>query len=258
MVLTRFGRRRGGDVVLSGLTGGQGELVVLLHGLAGSASEMTVLGETLVATGHRVVALDQRGHGHSTRRPADLSRWAFVDDVVAVLDEPAWVVGQSMGAHTAMLSAAREEVRGLVMISGGVGGSTADYPSELGRYFASWPVPFADEAAAEAFLGDRAITRAWIAGFERRADGLYPRFDADVMEAAIRPVAETARWAEWERVTAPTLLVHGADDEQDPEEVRRMTAKPGVEHIVVVGAGHDVHLEQPDRTARLIQEFIGG
>ena len=78
------------------------------------------------------------------------------------------------------------------------------------------------------------------------------------MEAAIRPVAATASWAEWEQVTAPTLLLRGADDEEDPEEVRRMTAKPGVEHIVVAGAGHDVHLEQPDRTAQLIREFIGG
>jgi pimeloyl-ACP methyl ester carboxylesterase len=26
----------------------------------------------------------------------------------------------------------------------------------------------------------------------------------------------------------------------------------------VLGAGHDVHLDQPDRTARLIGDFIGG
>lgn len=257
MMLTRFTRRRG-DVVLSGLAGGHGELVVLLHGLAGSAGELAGLGEALVAGGYRVVALDQRGHGHSTRRPGDLSRRAYVDDVLALLDGPAWLVGQSMGAHTAMLVAAEQPVRGLVMISGGVGGSTDDYPKRLGEFFASWPVPFADEAAAAAFLGDRAITGAWIAGFERRADGLYPRFDADVMEAAIRPVAATARWAEWARVTAPTLLVHGSEDEQDPAEVRRMTAKPGVEQIVVAGAGHDVHLEQPDRTAQLVRDFIGG
>jgi len=155
----RFTLERDG-VELSGLSGGgDGDLVVLLHGLAGSAAEMVPLGEAL---GRRYVALDQRGHGLSTRRPGDLSRPAFVDDVVAVLgEEPAWLVGQSMGAHTAMLVAAQRPVKGLVMISGGVGGSTDDYPKKLGAWFASWPVPFADEAAARGFLGDAPITEAW-------------------------------------------------------------------------------------------------
>src|SRR5699024_2124897 len=43
--------------------------------------------------------------------PADISREAFVADVVAVLDEldcrePVMLVGQSIGAHTAFLTAA--------------------------------------------------------------------------------------------------------------------------------------------------------
>jgi pimeloyl-ACP methyl ester carboxylesterase len=164
-----------------------------------------------------------------------------------------------MGAHTAMLAAAEQAARppkGLIMISGGVGGSTDDYPKKLGEWFAGWPVPFADERAATAFLGDRAITRAWIADFERRPDGLHPRFDADVMEAVMRPVAETARWAEWERITVPTLLIRGDDDDVDVDELNRMAKRARVE--TVVGAGHDVHLDQPDRTARLIGDFIGG
>jgi len=276
MTLDRFTLRRG-EVELSGLRGGEGDLVVLLHGLAGSAAEMAPLGEALIAGGKRVVALDQRGHGRSTRRPADLSRPAFVDDVRAVLredgGEPAWLVGQSMGAHTAMLVTAELEARqeaeqeaqqaagrppkGLVMISGGVGGSTEDYPKMLGEWFAGWPVPFADEKAAAAFLGERAISRAWIADFERRPDGLHPRFDADVMEAVMRPVADVARWAEWERITVPTLLIRGADDDDvDAGELNRMAEKARAESVV--GAGHDVHLDQPDRTARLIRDFIGG
>jgi pimeloyl-ACP methyl ester carboxylesterase len=278
--MDRFTVRRG-DVELSGLRGGEGDLVVLLHGLAGSAAEMAPLGKAL---GKRFVALDQRGHGHSTRRPSDLSRRAFVDDVLAVLgEEPAWLVGQSMGAHTAMLVAAERPVEGLVMISGGVGGSTDDYPKKLGAWFASWPVPFADEEAARSFLGDRAITEAWLADLERRPDerrpderrpderrpderrpdecrpdGLYPRFDADVMEAIMRPVADTARWDAWEQITVPTLLIRGEDDDADPVELERMARRPNTETATIAGAGHDVHLEKGDRTAQLIRRFIGG
>jgi pimeloyl-ACP methyl ester carboxylesterase len=59
--------------------------VILLHGLVGHA------GEGLGSMRHlyprrRSLALDQRGHGRSTRRPDDLSREAFADDVAAVVD----------------------------------------------------------------------------------------------------------------------------------------------------------------------------
>jgi len=237
---------------------GDGVPVVLLHGLAGSAVELAPLAAGLGADGHQVVAVDQRGHGHSTRLPADVSRAAYVADAVAFLDEPAWLIGQSMGAHTAMLvAAARPDlVRGLVMIEGGVGGATDDYPARLGSWFAGWPAPFADEAAAREFLGDTPMARAWLADLEARDDGLWPRFDADIMEAAIRGVASTACWPEWRRVTAQTVLVQGEHGNQDPDEVRRMRAKPGVRHIVVAGAGHDVHLDRPDETLQFLRALL--
>ncbi|MET0424647.1 MAG: alpha/beta hydrolase [Actinoplanes sp.] len=251
-------RHRTGD--LSVLRGGAADapLVVLLHGLAGSGQELAPLAEALMADGHRVVAPDQRGHGHSIRRPADLSRAAYVDDVLSLVDGPASLVGQSMGAHTAMLAAsARPDlIHRLVMIEGGVGGSTDDYPTRLQEWFAGWPAPFADEAAARMFLGDESITEAWVADLEPVDGGLRPRFDADVMGAAIRPVAATARWAEWERLTTPTLLIQGENGKNDPAEVRRMLTRPGVRDVVVAGAGHDVHLDRPAETAQLVAAFL--
>jgi len=58
-----------------------------------------------------VLLMDQRGHGLRTRCPGDVSCGAFVGDVVDVLDEVVpgqrcVLVGQSMGAHTAFLTAA--------------------------------------------------------------------------------------------------------------------------------------------------------
>ena len=239
------------------LSGGAGPLVVILHGLAGSAAEMAPLAGALADAGHRVVVPDQRGHGFQPRHPVDVSREAYVSDVLALLDEPAWLVGQSMGAHTAMLAAAAApgRVRGLVMIEGGVGGSTDDYPEKLRAFFASWPVPFADEDEARAFLGERAITEAWIADFERGPDGLRPRFDPDVMKAAIAGVAATARWSEWHSLTVPTLLILGEHGSVPAEEVSRMAA---ARQVVVPGAGHDVHLDAPEATARLVLDFVSG
>ena len=96
--------------------------------LAGSSRELLPAAQAL--PGYRVLLVDQRGHGASTRLPNDLSRDALVGDVVAVLEElvprqRAVLVGQSMGAHTAFLVAvARPDlVKGLVMLEGHVKGS---------------------------------------------------------------------------------------------------------------------------------------
>ena len=75
----------------------------------------------------RPVGFDQRGHGASTTRPGDLGRGAFVNDAVAVIESlgvgPVVLVGQSFGAHTALLVAASRPdlVSLLVLVEGGRG-----------------------------------------------------------------------------------------------------------------------------------------
>ncbi|GAA3350200.1 alpha/beta hydrolase [Amorphoplanes nipponensis] len=236
-----------------------GPPLVLLHGLAGSAREMT-----MSLPGHRIIAPDQRGHGHSVRRPDDLSREAYVADVVRVVRElagggPVALAGQSMGAHTAMLTAARhpELVSRLVMLEGGVGGSTDDYPARLEKWFASWPVPFPSRQAAVEFLDDTSLARAWAADLEQRPDGYWPRFDPDIMAAAIRPVAATAQWADWRRVRAPTLLVRGAESRVPDDEIARMgELRPDAEVVTIPDSGHDAHLDQPAAWRHRLGEFL--
>src|SRR4051812_46989194 len=88
---------------------GPGPAVVLLHGLAGHLGEWDETARWL-SRAHRVVAVDQRGHGTSERYPGDVSRAAYVADVMAVIDHLALgsviLIGQSLGGHTAMLTAA--------------------------------------------------------------------------------------------------------------------------------------------------------
>ncbi|HEV7707755.1 MAG TPA: alpha/beta hydrolase [Asanoa sp.] len=262
--MRRLGVRRDG-VVLSCLDGGTGDdVIVLLHGLAGSGQEMLPTAEALIPDYH-VIAMDQRGHGQSTRRPQDLSRRAYVEDVVAVVGEvaggrPVTVVGQSMGGHTAMLFAAWHPnlVHRLVLLEAGVGGGAQDdYPARLGDWFASWPVPFADVQNATDFLGSKPIARAWLRDLDRRADGLWPRFEPDVMRAAIAAVADSARWDEWQQIQVPTLLVQGQNGTIPAAEAQHMLSlRPDVTHIVIPDAGHDVHLEQPDAWVRALRTFL--
>src|SRR5690606_2475931 len=145
--------------------------------------------------GRKIILIDQRGHGRSTRVPADTSREAFVRDAVSVIEAegsvPVVLAGQSLGGHTAMLVAALRPdlVQRLVMLEANEGGGSVEEHAAVGDYFRSWDVPFVNRQAALAALGNGSLAQALVDDLEERADGLYPRFDADVMQAAISDVA---------------------------------------------------------------------
>jgi len=94
--------RRNG-VTLSALdTGGNGPLVLCLHALWMQAGSFRPLAERLFPK-WRVVALDFRGHGQSSRAD-DYRRNAFHGDLVSILETldagPAAVIGNSLGGST--------------------------------------------------------------------------------------------------------------------------------------------------------------
>ena len=241
-------------------SGGGGPPVVILHGLAGSAKEFFPTADAL--PDFRTILIDLRGHGRSTRSPSDLSRQAFVDDVVyvikAVVGGPVTLVGQSMGGHTAMLvAAARPDlVLRLVLLETGPGSGTPIQNEAMGDFFRSWPVPFPNHEVARAHLGAGPLEQAWLADLEQCSDGLWPRFDADVMVAAINAVSEP-RWREWESIDAPTLVVFGENgmftSGEKSEFVRRGNK---VIRLDLAGASHDAHLDAFEDWITALRSFL--
>ncbi|MFG2331122.1 alpha/beta fold hydrolase [Streptomyces sp. NPDC048604] len=244
-------------------SGGDGPPVLLLHGLAGQAGEWDATAR-LLGPRHRVVAVDQRGHGASERRPADVSRAAYVADVVAVLDaldiDRAVLAGQSLGGHTALLTAAAHPDRAaaLVLVDASPGGPHPESPGVIGGWLDSWPVPFASRAAAVEFLGGGAVGEGWAGGLEERADGWWPRFDRDVMVAALAENATRSWWREWEAVVCPTLVLLAQDSFVDRDEADEMLVRrpQGTYAACVPGTGHDLHLERPDALHAVLAAFL--
>ncbi|MFF7104486.1 alpha/beta fold hydrolase [Streptomyces nigra] len=232
--------------------GGSGRPVLLLHGLAGHAGEWDVPAQRL-SPRYRVVAVDQRGHGASERHPRDVSRAAYVADVVAVADHLALrrpvLVGQSLGGHTAMLVAAAHPglVRGLVLVEAGPGDPNPDTPADIGTWLGSWPTPFPSREAAAAFLGGGPVGAGWAAGLEERDDGFWPRFDRDVMVRSLAENAQRSFRSEWEQVACPTLVVLGQSSFVPAREVDDMLRgqRPTTTAMSIPGTGHDLHLERP-------------
>ncbi|MCU1522567.1 MAG: Alpha/beta hydrolase [Arthrobacter sp.] len=241
-------------------TGGDGPPVVILHGLAGSSREFFATAAALPE--FRTVLVDLRGHGYSTRIPSNLSRAAFVADVVQVIKTavgaPVVLVGHSMGGHTAMLvAAARPDlVSKLVLLESGPGGGNLAEYEGIGDFFRSWPVPFLDREAAQAYLGDGPLPRAWLADLEVRGGGLWPRFDPDVMVKTMTDVI-APRWAEWESVRAPALVVYGEKGMFSVDEKSAFVERGrDVRRVDLTGASHDGHLDAFDEWVAVLRQFL--
>ena len=243
--------------------GGGAPNVLMLHGLAGHSGEWA---KTAAALGSalRIIALDQRGHGRSERDPGDVSRAAYVADVVTVLQQlglvPAVLIGQSMGGNTAYLTAASrpELVQSLVVIEASPDGPLPELPEQIRRWLDSWPVPFVDADQARAFFAEQGLAAdAWAEGLEQHEDGLWPAFEKDVMVDCIADVAARDYWKQWREIRCPTLIVAGGRghiDEAHATELARLL--PRGEAVTIPGAGHDVHLDAPERLAHEIRRFL--
>jgi len=121
---------RNGNVEIAYLDEGQGDPIVLVHGFA-STKEINWVGPSWLATltraGRRVVALDNRGHGASTKlyEPDEYQMTSMAGDVRALLDHLAIaradVMGYSMGGRITAFLAVHDPERVRSAIIGGLG-----------------------------------------------------------------------------------------------------------------------------------------
>src|SRR5450432_195836 len=121
---------KNGEVEIAFLDQGEGEPVALVHGFASNKQVNWVNTgwvSTLMRAGRRVIALDNRGHGQSSKLydPADYHSAIMAEDVAALLDhlgiERADVMGYSMGARITAYLAVDNTARVRSAILGGLG-----------------------------------------------------------------------------------------------------------------------------------------
>ena len=239
----------------------QGAPVVLLHGGGQTRHAWGETARRLGEVGYAVLSLDLRGHGDSGWSPSgDYGFEAFRDDVAAVLatlDQPAVLVGASLGGIASLLAAGEgrpERVRALVLVD--ITPRIAGPGSERIRAFMTAnPRGFADvHEAAEAvasYLPHRPRPRdpAGLMKNLRSRDGrLHWHWDPSFIERAAldRFDADERLSRAAQGVTVPTLLVRGEESEiVRPEDVDGfLSLIPHAEVADVRGAGHMVAGDQ--------------
>ncbi|MFD2181079.1 alpha/beta fold hydrolase [Rhodoplanes azumiensis] len=200
---------KNGPVELAYLDKGEGEPIVLVHGFASSKEANWVHPrwvQTLTHAGRRVIALDMRGHGASTKlyEPAAYHAGAMADDVRALLDHlgigKADVMGYSMGARvTAFLALAHpERVRSATL--GGLGWHLVDG--------AGLP-----DAVAEAMEAPSLADVTDPQGRTFRAFADRTKSDLRALAACIRGSRQTLTTTAIGRLEPPVLIAIGTKDD---------------------------------------------
>ena len=204
----RSGTAASGDAEIAFFDTGSGPPIVLVHGFASTKEANWVAPgwvDTLTRAGRRVIALDNRGHGASTKfyDPARYDSVLMAEDVRALMDHlrllKADVMGYSMGARVAAYLALAHPERVRKLILGGLGI----------RLVEGVGLP---EKIAEALEAPSIRDVTDPQGYAFRAFAQQTKSDLRALAACIRGSRQTLSRAEVARIAAPTLVAVGTKD----------------------------------------------
>lgn len=245
---------------------GAGAPLVILHGLFGSARNWHAIAKGL-GSDFRVFALDLRNHGNSPWAPG-MSYAELAEDVGAFIEHhglgvPA-VLGHSLGGKVAMVLALErpELVRALVVVDV----APVAYPYSFLPYVqAMQRVDLerlkrreeADAALAEQ-IKDAGIRQLLLQNLVY-GDGRYRwRVNLDALAANISPLRGFPAATEARPYAGPVLFIHGGRSSYvQPEHgahIRRLF--PHARLQAIAGAGHWVHVDQPQAFSAAVRAFL--
>jgi len=244
--------------------------VVCLHGVVAHGGRFRRLAEERLAARHRVLSFDLRGHGRSEWEPPwDLA--THVEDVLETagrlgVERAVWL-GHSFGGRLVLEIAARvpERVAAMVLLDPAI---WVPPPMALERAERSrWEVAYTTvEEAIAARVGSGGVELTPRSELEEEMrehlvespDGrLRFRYSQSAVVAAFGEMAKPP--PALETLSAPTLLVRGADSEVVPDLLLEVVQEGlgALLEVVTVPGGHVVLWDAFDETADAIEQFLG-
>jgi pimeloyl-ACP methyl ester carboxylesterase len=209
-----------------------------------------------LAEKHWVIAYDFRGNGRSDKPDAPVTMSTFVDDTVALFDDlgvaRVHAYGQSFGGMVGQEMALThpDRVASLVLACTHAGvrlAARVEPPSKVPKdkpYLALYSEAFArehpDHVAEDILVGSQ---------------------NPQPPHAARRQWEAIQAWDAWGRlrdIGCPTLVVHGTEDRLISPRNARMLAEriPGATVVLLEGAGHLYHSEQPEMADHVVLDFL--
>ena len=234
--------------------------MLLAHGFTQTAQSWSDVQHLLGSRGlDEGYAIDLPGHGSANAVRADL--WGSADRLVTAGGRTTYV-GYSMGGRVSLHAALAHprEVERLVLIGATAGIDNADARAQRRTD---------DELLADRIetIGVEAYVDEWLQNplfsgqtpnQAMRADRL--RNTADGLASSLRLAGTGTQAPLWDRldeISCPVLLLVGQHDQKFSAIAERMAmALPNAQLRVITGAGHSVHVEQPERTVDALAEWL--
>lgn len=246
---------------------------VLVHGLASNARLWDGVARRLAALGHPVVAVDQRGHGQSSKPDDGYDMAAVADDLQLLIADLGWeravVAGQSWGASVVVELGARhpEAVQTLVCVDGVLGGLKQRFPEwdDVSNALAPPRLLGKPVSVIEDWLAESASDwptegrQGTLACFEVRADNTiapWLTFERHLM--VLRGMWEYEPMARYGELVMPVLIIQ-ADNGQWTDSKEHAVA--AASDLIATSrtewfrpAHHDVHAQHPEQVADLLHQ----
>jgi pimeloyl-ACP methyl ester carboxylesterase len=263
-----------------------GEPLILLHGGRDASATFQFMVDCFKRD-WCIMAPDWRGHGKSEWAPQGYWFPDYLADLDAILEQlfpgaPVPLVGHSLGGNAACIYAGLRpgRVTRLVSLDGfglpDLGPQAA--PAQLRRWLQGWREPppphkayeSIEEMAARLRQANKRLSEAkslfLASALSIRLPGGQYSWDFDPRHRA--PFATLHRKAEWAaclaEVRAPALFI-GSDLpfppalREEPEGIAaRAAAIPGSRFERIARAGHNLHHDEPERVAALVEGFLYG
>jgi proline-specific peptidase len=277
----------GGRVWYERLGAATGTPLLTLHGGPGAAHYYLRPLVRRMAEHRPVVVFDQLGCGASDK-PDDPSLWTL-DRAVQELDavrtalglDRCHLFGQSWGGWLAIeyLCRGRDGIAGLILAS--TSASISQFMSEAALLIDALPEPYRSslkELGAQGAYDDPAYLEAvdvfyrrhlcrlaeWPEDMQRTADELdgnqsYLTLNGPTEFDVIGSLRDWDRSADLGRIRSPSLVTCGAYDEITPACAATIArGLPDARMVVFEESAHCAHLEEPDRYATAVEEFLAG
>jgi 3-oxoadipate enol-lactonase len=242
---------------------GSGPAVLLIHGLGWDHSLWNPTLERF-SSRYRLIAADTRGHGLTDKPDGPYDMAMFARDYAALADPlgltRVCVIGLSQGGMVAQnLALLRPDlVSALVLVSTSYKSDPSlrdNMEARIAAMDQAGPEAAARIAAESIFSpGWRAANAAALARFVawRSAMPMAP------LNSATRALYDFNLSGDLPRISAPTLVVAGEEDvltrPKGMEEIAALI--PGAEYRLIANSGHMIPVEQPERLAALLAEFL--
>ena len=248
-----------------------GPTLLLLHGLTDRRDAFPTVIDTLDEM-HRVVAIDQRGHGYSGRTPGHYSNDDHARDIRYILENvcqsPTVVWGHSMGGANAIAMAADppEQLKALILEDPAIfgrarstraGGAPVNSPFGASLELIEAGIS-AEEMASRIAQSEPGMPDYYAPWKAERLAQIDPEVLRDVVAGRRRGVQDPKE--SLAKIDCPVLLMQADPDKggilQD-EFLAEITPKTGDWTVVkVVGAGHVINRNHPELALPIVMPWL--